>query len=91
LRDHCPVDRDDLLSLLASAGISCRVGIQPLHHEPFYREEWGQTVLPHTEEAARNTLFLPIFPGLRTDQQDQVVSAIKNAMVAAKRKSEVLV
>jgi dTDP-4-amino-4,6-dideoxygalactose transaminase len=48
-------------------------------------------VLPHTEEAARNTLLLPIFPGLRTDQQDQVVSAIKNAMVAAKRKSEVLV
>jgi perosamine synthetase len=89
LRDKCPLHRDELLKLLAAKGISCRVGIQPLHHEPFYREQWGRTVLPHTEEAAKNTLFLPIFPGLRTDQQDQVVSAIRGAIAAAKQKMEV--
>jgi dTDP-4-amino-4,6-dideoxygalactose transaminase len=91
LRGHCPIGRDELLKLLADRGISCRVGIQPLHHEPFYREEWARTVLPHTEEAARNTLFLPIFPGLRVDQQHQVAVTIKNAIVAARRKKEVLV
>jgi perosamine synthetase len=91
LRGRCPIGRDELLKLLADRGISCRVGIQPLHHEPFYRNEWGQTPLPHTEDAARNTLFLPIFPGLRVDQQDQIAVTIKNAIVAAKRKKEVLV
>jgi perosamine synthetase len=91
LRSNCSLDRDALLKLLADQGISCRVGIQPLHHEPFYRHQWGQTVFPHTEAAARNTLFLPIFPGLRNDQQDQVAFAIRNAIAAAKRKKEVLV
>jgi dTDP-4-amino-4,6-dideoxygalactose transaminase len=91
LREKCPLHRDELLKLLAAQGISCRIGIQPLHHEPFYRRQWGRTTLPHTEEAARNTLFLPIFPGLRADQQSQVVSAIGSAIAAAKRKKEVLV
>jgi perosamine synthetase len=91
LRANCPLRRDELLKQLASAGISCRVGIQPLHHEPFYREQWGRTVLPHTEEAAANTLFLPIFPGLRSGQQDQVASAIANAIASARRKQDVLV
>jgi len=91
LRANGPLHRDELLRLLAEAGISCRVGIQPLHQESFYREQWGREALPHTEAAAKNTLFLPIFPGLRAEQQDQVVSSIKNAIVAAKRKKEVLV
>jgi len=89
LRPNCPIGRDELLKQLAGAGISCRVGIQPLHHEPFYRDQWGQVVLPHTQEAAHSSIFLPIFPGLRVDQQDQVAAAIQNAIVAAKRKSEV--
>ena len=91
LRPNCPIGRDELLRLLADAGISCRVGIQPLHHEPFYRGEWGRLKLPHTEDAARNTIFLPIFPGLREEQQGQIVSAIADAVAAAKRRKEVLV
>lgn len=89
LRANSPLHRDELLALLARGGISCRVGIQPLHHEPFYREQWGRTVLPHAEEAANNTLFLPIFPGLRPDQQSQVASTMESAMAAAKRKVQV--
>ncbi|HMD50083.1 MAG TPA: DegT/DnrJ/EryC1/StrS family aminotransferase, partial [Bryobacteraceae bacterium] len=91
LRPNCPIDRDTLLQQLAGAGISCRVGIQPLHREPFYRDQWRQVELPHTQEAARRSLFVPIFPGLRVDQQEQVTRAIRNAIVAAKRQSEVLV
>jgi dTDP-4-amino-4,6-dideoxygalactose transaminase len=89
LRANCPITRDDLLHRLADGGISCRVGIQPLHHEPFYRERWGRTVMPHTEEAARNTLFLPIFPGLQPYQQNQISMAIESAIVAARRKTVV--
>lgn len=91
VRANCPLHRDELLSLLAAQGISCRVGIQPLHHEPIYRELWGRTVLPHTEEAAANTLFLPIFPGLHADQQHQIASSIMSAIAAAKRKKAVFV
>jgi perosamine synthetase len=89
LREKCPLHRDELLKLLADAGISCRVGIQPLHHEPFYRPQWGRTMLPHTESAAKNTMFLPIFPGLCVEQQKQVAAAIGNAIASAKRRQEV--
>jgi perosamine synthetase len=91
LRRNCPLRRDELLKQLADQGISCRVGIQPLHQEPFYSAQWGRTVFPHTEAAAKNTLFLPIFPGLRPDQQDQVMRAIQHAIASAQHEKEVLV
>jgi dTDP-4-amino-4,6-dideoxygalactose transaminase len=89
LRASCPVSRDEMLAGMARRGISCRVGIQPLHKEPFYREAWKDTVLPRTEEAAHTTMFLPIFPGLEGEQQFQVVAAIKDAIAGARRGKEV--
>ena len=91
LRASCPVSRDQMLGWMAGKGISCRTGIQPLHQEPFYRQAWRGAVLPHTEEAARTTMFLPIFPGLQTEQQFQVVAAIQDAIAAAKRRKGVVV
>lgn len=89
LRASCPVSRDEMLGSMARKGISCRVGIQPLHKEPFYREAWRGAALPHTEDAACTTMFLPIFPGLEAEQQRQVVAAIKDAIGAAARRKEV--
>jgi dTDP-4-amino-4,6-dideoxygalactose transaminase len=39
-------------------------------------------VLPETESAAKETLFLPIFPGLREDEQKKVVLALKESLAA---------
>jgi dTDP-4-amino-4,6-dideoxygalactose transaminase len=80
VRPHARVGRDELLRGLAARGVSCRVGIQPLHHEPFFRRSLGALSLPVTEEAARDTLFLPIFPGLTPVQQDQVIAALKHTL-----------
>jgi dTDP-4-amino-4,6-dideoxygalactose transaminase len=80
LRAGCGVGRDALLHGLADRGISCRVGIQPLHREPYYRESRAGVCLPATEEAARSTLFLPIFPGLKESEQDRVVDALKDVL-----------
>lgn len=73
LRPGSPVDRDTLVRRMADAGISCRVGIQPLHWEPIYRERWGALGLPVTEAAARTVFFLPIFPGMTGEQKSRVV------------------
>jgi len=89
LRPGCPLGRDEMLAWMAQHGISCRVGIQPLHKEPFYREQWRGAELPFTEDAARTTMFLPIFPGLAPGQQLQVVTAIREAIAAARRRKEV--
>jgi len=80
LRAGCPIGRDQLLRSMAEKSISCRVGIQPLHREPYYREACGGMRLPVTEEAARSTLFLPIFPGLTEEQQDRIIRALEDGL-----------
>lgn len=80
VKDHCRVSRDELLRGMAARGVSCRIGIQPLHHEPFFRRTMGELHLPVTEQAARDTMFLPIYPGLTEAQQAQVVAALKDTL-----------
>jgi dTDP-4-amino-4,6-dideoxygalactose transaminase len=73
---------DDVVKAMAAKNVSCRRGIQPLHHEPYFEEHMKGLVLPETESAAKETLFLPIFPGLREEEQRQVVSALKDVLAA---------
>jgi dTDP-4-amino-4,6-dideoxygalactose transaminase len=80
LRTGAPLSRDECLREMADQGISCRVGIQPLHLEPFYRERFGRLGLPATEEAACNTMFLPIFPGLAEEEQNRVVATLRTIL-----------
>lgn len=80
LTPKAKVSADDLVRRMAERNVSCRRGIQPLHHEPYFQETMGDLVLPATESAARETLFLPIFPGLTEGEQRTVVSALKSSL-----------
>jgi perosamine synthetase len=80
VRPQSRVHRDELLHRMSERGISCRVGIQPLHHEPFYAAQHGGKHFPATEEAAASTIFLPIFPGLKEEEQERVVDALKGSL-----------
>ena len=83
LRPGTRVTRDQVLRRMAERGISCRIGIQPLHREPFYSGRCGGMHLPATEEAAASTLFLPIFPGLTESQQERVISGLEESLLAS--------
>jgi dTDP-4-amino-4,6-dideoxygalactose transaminase len=76
------VDTHTVVLRMAESGISCRHGIQPLHLEPYFRESSRQLSLPESEAAARETLFLPIFPGLTESDQKRVVSQLRQSLVA---------
>lgn len=82
LRPHAKVSADDVVRRMAERNVSCRRGIQPLHHEPFFRERWGREHFPETEAAAKETLFLPIFPGLTEREQQQVALALEESLRA---------
>jgi perosamine synthetase len=82
LRGGARIGRDALLRKMAERGISCRVGIQPLHKEPFYESRWAGLHLPETEAAAQTTMFLPIFPGLKEEDQLRVVTAVREALAS---------
>jgi perosamine synthetase len=74
LRGRLRPRRDEIVAGLVARGIACRPGIAPLHLEPFFRGEARS--LPVTEAVARDSLFLPIFPGLVPSEQQRVIEAV---------------
>ncbi len=81
LTDRARLDRDDVLRHMAARGISCRRGIAPIHREPLYRSMVGDLHLPVTEEAARRTMFLPIFSEMTDEQVTFVADSLKASLV----------
>ncbi|MFI1812268.1 aminotransferase class I/II-fold pyridoxal phosphate-dependent enzyme [Streptomyces sp. NPDC020422] len=77
-----PVGRDELLALLAEAGISARRGIMASHLEPAYAGH-PAAALPVTERISRDSLILPLFHTMTEQQQDRVVAVLREA--AARR------
>lgn len=85
LRPESPIGRDALLRHMAGQGISCRTGIQPLHQEPFYARDYAGVRFPASEEAAKTTMFLPIFPGLAEAAQYRIIETLEQALLGGKR------
>lgn len=74
-----PVARNELLRLLADAGISARRGIMAAHLEPAYAGVAGDPELPVTERVSAASLILPLFHELTESEQDQVIGVIASA------------
>ncbi len=73
--------RDHILNQMALRRVSCRIGIQPLHHEPCYQgQKQAGVSLNETESAAAETMFLPIFPGMSMQQLETVCKALKEIL-----------
>lgn len=74
LSPHAPVGRTELMRLLLHDGIATRRGVMAIHLEAAYAEP--PALLPHTEAATRDSLMLPLFPGLSDKAQDYVVDRL---------------
>jgi perosamine synthetase len=81
IRPSARASAHELVTRMAERNVSCRHGIQPLHLEPYFRDKMPGLSLPETEAAAHDTLFLPIFPGLTEQDQQQVVAALRACLV----------
>ncbi|MBN4051952.1 DegT/DnrJ/EryC1/StrS aminotransferase family protein [Cytophagaceae bacterium AH-315-L13] len=81
LNENCGLSQMEFLQKMADKGVSCRIGIQPLHYEPFYKKLFGELSFPVTEEIAASTVFLPIFPGMKPEEQQKVINSIKEIIV----------
>jgi perosamine synthetase len=71
--------RDDVLAALADAGISARRGIMAAHLEPAYAGV-PHAPLPVTERLTRDSLILPLYHGMTSDEQEYVVSTLRSAL-----------
>ena len=79
LPDDFPVGRDDLLRMTMERGISLRRGIMAAHLEPAYEDAVAHTPLPVTERLTRRSLLLPVFHVMTDEQQDRVISVVRDA------------
>ena len=74
------IDRQALLAFMEGRGIGCGPGIFPIHMQPAYMEKHSGDHLPETLRAAERSFLLPLYPDMTEDQQDSVISGLREAL-----------
>jgi perosamine synthetase len=75
----------EIMADMAARGIATR-RIVACHLEEHHRRLYPGSSLPHSEQATARTLLLPMFVGLRDEEQDQVVAALQKALTSGTSK-----
>ena len=73
------IDRDAFIDELKERGVGCSVHWRPLHLHPYYTEEfgWGEEQLPVASAVWRRLISLPIFPYMREEELEHVVTVMR--------------
>lgn len=74
--------RDRVFQSLRQSGIGANVHYVPVHFHPYYRQHLGtgEGLCPTAEAAYQEILSLPIFPDLKTADQERVINALNAAV-----------
>lgn len=84
IRLQQPQLRRQVFEQLRAAGIGVNVHYIPIHTQPYYQQlgfHWGQ--YPQAEQYYSQIISLPLFAGITTAQQQQVVTALRQALESA--------
>ena len=73
-------DQRAVMQSMLEAGVSTRRGIMCAHLEPAYSDLPQRRALPQSERAQARRVLLPLFPGMTSEQQVQVVTALRRAI-----------
>jgi perosamine synthetase len=74
--------RDQIVAEMKDAGISCGIFYPiPCHRQAYVMELGIEADLPNTDAAAASCMSLPMFPGLTEAEQQQVVEALRAAVL----------
>jgi dTDP-4-amino-4,6-dideoxygalactose transaminase len=76
LKPDAPINRDDLMQLFLENGISTRRGIMTSHRETAYKNR-GTWSLPISEDAADNSICLPLWVGMKEENVINIVTTLK--------------
>jgi perosamine synthetase len=82
--DHLRIDRNRFIEELRGCGVGCSVHWRPLHMHPYYQEvfHWRPELLPVASAEWLRVISLPLFPGMRSDEQQRVAEAIRGICAA---------
>jgi dTDP-4-amino-4,6-dideoxygalactose transaminase len=73
-------DQRAVMQSMLEAGVSTRRGIMCAHLEPAYSDLPRRHALPQSERAQSRRVLLPLFPGMTSEQQVQVATALRQAI-----------
>lgn len=74
---HDPEKHEFIFSKLREANIGVQVHYIPVHLQPFYKSiGFKKGYLPNSERFAESVISLPLFPGLKEEEQNYVVSEL---------------
>lgn len=73
-------DQRAVMQSMLEAGVSTRRGIMCAHLEPAHSDLPRRRALPQSERAQARRVLLPLFPGMTSEQQVQVVTALRQAI-----------
>ena len=68
--------RAEVMRFLRARGIGTQVHYIPVHHQPYYRQRYGEIRLPGGERYYAKALSLPLFAGMTEAEVDRVVDAV---------------
>ncbi len=75
--------RDRIIEAIRSAGVGADIYYPiPVHRQPYIQERGLHADLPVTDRAAAQTIALPMYPSLTTEDQATVVEAVRAAVLA---------
>jgi perosamine synthetase len=76
--DQLRVDRNQFIRELTDRGIATSVHFIPLHLQPVYQRDYQYKPgdLPVAEREYQRSLSLPIYPGMREEEVEQVIWAV---------------
>jgi dTDP-4-amino-4,6-dideoxygalactose transaminase len=81
------IDRDRFIRALTARGIGVSVHFIPLHHHTYWKERYGYgpNDFPNADDAFRQILSLPIYPGMSDADVARVIEAVTNVAWEARR------
>lgn len=74
-----------VMQAMLDRGIATRRGIMCAHLEAAYHDSQARFPLPHSEAAHRHCILLPLFPQMTEVMQEEVVAALRSALVGQDR------
>lgn len=75
------VTREHVFTAMRDAGIGVNVHYIPIHTQPYYqRLGFRSGQFPASERYYRRAISIPLFPALRTEQQQRIVDSLRAAL-----------
>ena len=81
------IDRDAFIDELRARNIGTSVHFIPLHLHPYYQHVWGYRdgACPNAEAAFANVVSLPLYPSMRDEDVDDVLTAVADVVARHRR------